>query len=126
MRSPRTNSCNTRARPRVESFSSLVAWKLGHMTPPAAVVLTQPCSGKRVVATRAWVSFSRQTAASSEVSVPTSRSGNAAAAGRSARMSRSTAGDSLQPQPPPWDSCDRRIGESVVISGILSRRARQG
>ena len=35
---PFASSCSTRARPRVESFSSLVARYDGHITPPAAVV----------------------------------------------------------------------------------------
>ena len=34
---PLTISCSARARPRVESFSSRVAWKLGHITPPDTV-----------------------------------------------------------------------------------------
>src|SRR4029450_2268184 len=55
----------------------------------------------RVLARSAWLSFSRHTAASSEVSVPTMRFGKAAAAGILAMISRSTAGASLQPQPPP-------------------------
>src|SRR5205823_6519418 len=33
-RLPLASSCSTRARPRVESFSSLVASQDGHMTPP--------------------------------------------------------------------------------------------
>ena len=70
---------------------------------------------KSVVATSAWVSFSRQTAASSLVSVPTIRSANGPASGMSFRMSRSTAGASLQPQPPPWAREVRR-GSSVVMA----------
>ena len=35
-RLPLASSCSTRARPRVESFSSLVASQDGHITPPAA------------------------------------------------------------------------------------------
>ena len=37
-RLPLASSCSTRARPRVESFSSLVASQDGHMTPPLPVV----------------------------------------------------------------------------------------
>ena len=37
-RCPATASCSTRARPRVESFSSRVARNDGHITPPVAVV----------------------------------------------------------------------------------------
>ncbi|SKZ49147.1 Uncharacterised protein [Mycobacteroides abscessus subsp. abscessus] len=41
-------SCRTRARPRVESFSSRVARKLGHITPPLVVrqrpTPMQPCT----------------------------------------------------------------------------------
>ena len=70
---------------------------------------------KSVVATRACVSFSRQTAASSLVSVPTMRSANGPASGMPLRMSRSIAGASLQPQPPPWASEVRR-GSGVVMT----------
>ena len=63
---------------------------------------------KSVVATRAWVSLSRQTAASSEVSVPTIRLAKAAVAGMPFRIDCRTAGASLQPQPPPWASEVRR------------------
>ena len=35
---PLTISCNTRARPRVESFSSRVARYDGHITPPVAAL----------------------------------------------------------------------------------------
>ena len=37
-RSPFTISCSTRARPRVESFSSRVAWYDGHITPRLPVL----------------------------------------------------------------------------------------
>ena len=37
-RLPFASSCSTRARPRVESFSSRVARYDGHMTPPPPVV----------------------------------------------------------------------------------------
>ena len=55
---------------------------------------------KSVVATMAWLSFSRQTAASSPVSVPTS---NAGSAGRPNvdSTSASRPGASLQAQPAP-------------------------
>jgi len=67
---------------------------------------------KSVVATRAWLSFRRQTAASSEVSVPTIRLAKAPAWGTPARMSRSTAGAILQPQPPP---CARLVKRCVSV-----------
>ncbi len=74
---------------------------------------------KSVVATRACWSFSRQTVASSEVSVPTIRLAKAPAAGMPARMSRSTAGAILQPQPPPWAREVRR-GASGIFAGPCS------
>ena len=65
---------------------------------------------KSVVATSAWLSFSRYTAASSAVSLPTSRSfGSAPFSPLEARISDSTAGAILQPQPPPWLNSVRRI-----------------
>ena len=74
---------------------------------------------KSVVAITARSSETCHTAASSAVSVPTRSWGKACAAGWPASSSRSTAGASLQPQPPPWDSCDRRIG-SVVMAVPLA------
>src|SRR5258708_22338 len=65
---------------------------------------------KSVVATMAWLSFSRNTAASSLVSMPTSRSFGRVRSGVRARISESTAGAILQPQPPPWLNSVRRIG----------------
>src|SRR3989338_9079746 len=76
---------------------------------------------KSVVATRACWSFSRQTAASSEVSVLTIRLGNTAAAGVLARISRSTAGASLQPQPPPWA---REVSRTGSDTGLLLKARR--
>src|SRR5476649_2931330 len=79
---------------------------------------------KSVVATRAWVSLRRQTAASSEVSVPTMRLEKAAVAGMPFRIDCRTAGASLQPQPPPWAREVRRglaSGAIAVIGSILSR-----
>src|SRR3954465_11351498 len=64
---------------------------------------------KSVVATSAWLSFSRYTAASSEVSVPTRRSLGRPRIGEAERMSESTAGAILQPHPPPWLNSVRRI-----------------
>src|SRR5215472_11739589 len=86
---------------------------------------------KSVVATSAWVSLSRQTAASSEVSVPTIRSAKAAVAGMPFRMSCRTAGASLQPQPPPWARLVRRTspfgglgpvsGSATLIRRLIER-----
>src|SRR3954469_4754376 len=67
---------------------------------------------KSVVAMSAWLSFNRYTAASSAVSVPTSRSlGSAPFKPLAARISERTAGAILQPHPPPW---------LYSVSGILS------
>src|SRR3954468_1128088 len=79
---------------------------------------------KSVVATRAWVSFSRQTAASSDAAAPTIRSEKAAVAGMPFRIDCSTAGASLQPQPPPWASEVRRgvaSGAIAVIGSLIGR-----
>src|SRR5476649_216840 len=57
---------------------------------------------KSVVATSAWLSFSRYTAASSLDSVPTSSSFGRLRIGVAASSSVSTPGAILQPQPPPW------------------------
>src|SRR4029077_13475034 len=46
-RLPLASSCKTRARPRVESFSSLVARQDGHITPP-----TSPAPFTAVVSAR--------------------------------------------------------------------------
>src|SRR5258708_29998267 len=64
---------------------------------------------KSVVATIACSSFSRYTAASSLDSIPTSRSFGRPRIGVLARISERTAGAILQPQPPPWENCVRRI-----------------
>src|SRR5438309_5576148 len=76
---------------------------------------------KSVVATSAWLSFRRYTAASSAVSVPTSRSFGRPRIGVEARISDSTAGAILQPQPPPWlNSVNRIFGNSgAFMAGIL-------
>ena len=66
---------------------------------------------KSVVATTACVALSWYTAASSEVSVPTSSPGVAMPGIARARRSRSAAGATLQPQPPPCES-DVRRGEA--------------
>src|SRR5471030_3473417 len=70
---------------------------------------------KSVVATIACSSFKRYTAASSAVSLPTSKSvknGNGTLLfNRSAR----TPGAILQPQPPPWDRLVSR-GDGVEVS----------
>src|SRR5574337_251266 len=59
---------------------------------------------KSVVATRACWSLRRYTAASSAVSVHTSRSGGRRPAGTRRISSASTAGAILQPHPPPWEN----------------------
>src|SRR6266852_4272467 len=64
---------------------------------------------KSVVATIACSSFSRYTAASSLDSIHTSRSFGRPRIGVLARISERTAGAILQPQPPPWENCVRRI-----------------
>src|SRR5258707_11802223 len=64
---------------------------------------------KSVVATIACSSFSRYTAASSLDSIPTSRSFGRPRTGVLARISERTAGAILQPQPPPWENCVRRM-----------------
>ncbi len=71
---------------------------------------------KSVVATSAWVSFRRQTAASSLVSVPTIRFAKAAAAGMLLRISVSAAGAILQPQPPPCASEVSRTGGTAIAA----------
>ncbi len=73
---------------------------------------------KSVVATRACSSFSRQTAASSLVSVPTSRLAKGPIAGIPAMISVSTAGAILQPQPPPWASEVRR-GFAAMTASVM-------
>ena len=72
---------------------------------------------KSVVATRAWSSFSLQTAASSEVSVPTIRLAKGAAWGAPARICCRTPGAILQPQPPPWARLVSRTGPSAAPTG---------
>src|SRR5262245_48318999 len=71
---------------------------------------------KSVVATSACSSLSRYTAASSAVSVPTSRSFGKPLIGAAARISERTAGAILQPQPPPWLNWVRRIFSGAFIS----------
>src|SRR5256885_14719565 len=62
-----------------------------------------------VVAAIFYKSFNRYTAASSLDSIPTSRSFGSPRIGVLARISESTAGAILQPQPPPWENCVRRM-----------------
>ena len=76
---------------------------------------------KSVVATIAWSSLSFHTAASSEVSVPTRRSGKGAAAGVFARISCRTAGAILQPQPPPWARLVSRTDWVLVVASSKRR-----
>src|SRR5574337_1267278 len=77
---------------------------------------------KSVVATRAWVSLRRYTAASSAVSVPTRSSGGSKPAGTRPISSARTAGAILQPHPPPWENC-----VSLMASMEIARiRAGQG
>ncbi|KAG1483569.1 hypothetical protein G6F54_013529 [Rhizopus delemar] len=68
---------------------------------------------KSVVATIAWRSSRRYTAASSLVSRPPSSSAGAGSAGIPRSSSESTPGAILQPQPPPWASEVRRGGASA-------------
>ena len=75
---------------------------------------------KSVVATSAWLSFKRQTAASSLVSVPTIRFAKAAACGMADRISRKTPGESLHPHPPPWAS-EVRGGSGVLILPVWAK-----
>ena len=71
---------------------------------------------KSVVATSAWLSFRRYTAASSEVSMPTINSGGMTApAPLCCRICDSTPGAILQPQPPPCDSEVRRGWEGAAV-----------
>src|SRR4051794_31522368 len=74
---------------------------------------------KSVVATSACESLSRYTAASSAVSVPTIRSFGRPRIGVEARISESTAGAILQPQPPPWLNWVRRIFSGAFMEAIL-------
>ena len=81
---------------------------------------------KSVVAISACSSLSWYTAASSEVSMPTSSSGGSGSRAVPLRISDSTPGAILQPQPPPWDSEVRR-GSGLVVataSVMTARRAR--
>ncbi len=68
---------------------------------------------KSVVATIAWRSFRRYTAASSLFSEPASRSGTGMRIGEFFRISESTPGAILQPQPPPCANEVRRTGDVV-------------
>src|ERR1700712_955649 len=76
---------------------------------------------KSVVAITACSSLRRYTAASSDVSVPTSNWLYAAADGDRARRFARTPGAILQPHPPPWESDVSRgvgagVGEAVIRS----------
>src|SRR5262245_30529211 len=74
---------------------------------------------KSVVAMIAWSSLMRYTAASSLVSMPTSRSGGISPRPPDfAMLCSSTAGASLQPHPPPWERLVRRTGANVSLSFI--------
>src|SRR3989304_4204779 len=75
---------------------------------------------KFIFATSAWLSFNRYTAASSEVSVPTSSSFGRPRIGVEARISVSTAGAILQPQPPPGLYSGRRIFSGAFTAAMLS------
>ena len=77
---------------------------------------------KSVVATIACVALRRYTAASSLVSRPTSRSGQARPTGDPASTSLSNAGVSLQPQPPPCANCVSRIAGLSVGLFMISRK----
>ena len=72
---------------------------------------------KSVVATIACVSLMRYTAASSHDSLPTRSFGKSARCGRFRQDFASNAGVSLQPQPPPCDSCVSLI--AAVSSGLF-------
>ncbi len=73
---------------------------------------------KSVVAISAWWSFSFHTAASSAVSMPTISCGGRKPGALALRMSDSTPGAILQPQPPPCEKLVRRsgAGEAVVMA----------
>src|ERR1019366_7907872 len=71
---------------------------------------------KSVVATSAWLSFNRYTAASSLDSVPTSRSLGRLRIGVAASSLVSIPGAILQPQPPPWENWVRR---NAVSAGVF-------
>src|SRR6266516_4869408 len=73
---------------------------------------------KSVVATIACSSFNRYTAASSLDSIPTSRSFGSPRTGVLARISESTAGAILQPQPPPWEYWVSRISSAGAFIGL--------
>jgi hypothetical protein len=72
---------------------------------------------KSVVAITQVLSSTCHTAASSDVSVPTSSCLKGAAIGWSASSCCSTDGASLQPQPPPWARLVRRM-VLVVMAGL--------
>src|SRR5258707_11548819 len=74
---------------------------------------------KSVVATIACSPFSRYTAASSLDSIPTSRTLGRPRIGVFARISERTAGAILQPQPPPWENCVRRIRSAGAILALI-------
>src|SRR3954469_4255546 len=74
---------------------------------------------KAVVAPIACGAFRGKTAASAAVSRPTSRSFGRPRIGVAARISESTAGAILQPQPPPWLNWVRRIFSGAFMEAIL-------
>src|SRR6185312_11846443 len=76
---------------------------------------------KSVVATSACVSLSFQTAASSAVSMPTISCGGITPGALVRRISDSTPGAILQPQPPPCEKLVRRSGAGAATVMVVSR-----
>ena len=76
---PFASSCSTRARPRVESFSSRVARNDGHMNPPAA-----PLSARHLaIPTHRCTAADRSPPSAASANPPAARSGRASASRRS-------------------------------------------
>ncbi len=125
-RRPSIISCSTRARPRVESFSSRVAWKDGHMTPldPALSAMHLPTPVHR------WTALpkSPSSCSSRSPSRPSSRSRDDSGPRRSASsglgrtrtpgLSRSSGSNT----PLTW--ANRSMASAEYISGSSSDRAR--
>ena len=65
-------------------------------------------------------SETRQTAASSSVSLPTISSGGAAGIGSRDSTSDSDPAGSLQAQPAPWDSSVRRTGDCSIVIAVIT------
>ena len=78
---------------------------------------------KSSVLTTARSSETRQTAASSSVSLPTSSSGARTPIWAPLSTWESSPAGSLQAHPAPWDSCVSLISESVATSGIIGSDA---